>query len=178
MAHTVTAPCPSGLGNHRGVYVWKKDGWPIYRCSTCQHMWLFPLPTDQELRVFYDQGYFQGNATKRGYVNYDQDKESMKKDFISYLAGIERLVSLGWLVDVGAATGFFCRLALERGWRVTGIELSAYAARVGQERGLDMREGTFEQHSSMLHGVNAITAWDVVEHLPDPFAFRKILPIW
>lgn len=183
MENTLTIPpreavCPSSLPQHVGVFLWKKDGWPIYRCTSCQHMWVSPLPTPEVLQAFYDRGYFEGDASKRGYADYDRDKESVKDDFVSYLRQIEvqqtERGSQKRLLDIGAATGFFCRLAMERGWQAVGVELSAYAAGLGQERGLDIREGTFEQHASSHQGVNAITAWDVVEHLPDPFAFFSL----
>ncbi len=166
-----TIACPSGRGGHQASYQWTKDGWHLYRCTTCRHLWVSPLPTEQELIAFYDRGYFQGDPSKRGYADYDADKQSVKKDFIRSLEEIEQRIPNGRLLDIGAATGFFCQVAKERGWEVQGVELSDYAAGLGRARGLDIRTGTFEQHARALSGASVVTAWDVVEHLRDPFIF-------
>lgn len=169
-----TLPCPSGLEGHLGRHVFSKDRWSFFRCHQCRHLWTDPIPTEQELVEFYDRGYFFGDPDKRGYTDYDEDKKSVAGDFQKAL---DRLAVLkperGWLLDIGAATGFFIRLAQDCGWRVSGVELSKDAAEIAQSRGLDVAEGTLEQHLERFRGVDVITMWDVVEHIRDPFTFFK-----
>ena len=73
------------------------------------------------------------------------------------------------VVDVGCAIGLFLRVAEEHGWTSIGVEHSAWAADYGRQTwGLailpDMRAAT----AARPMGFDAITMWDVIEHLPDP----------
>lgn len=169
-----TLPCPSGWEGHVGRRVFTKGRWSFFRCGQCRHLWTDPIPTEQELAAFYDRGYFFGNPDKRGYTDYDEDKKSVAGDFQKSL---DRLAVLrpkrGWLVDIGAATGFFIQLAQNAGWRASGVELSPDAARIAQERRLDVVCGTLEEHLEKFQQVDAVTMWDVVEHIREPFAFFK-----
>src|SRR3989344_400456 len=168
--------CPSGKSGHTGRFAFTKDRWSLYRCGTCKHLWIHPIPTEAELIAFYDKGYFQGDTSKHGYVNYDRDKQSVATDCTYFLERIEaRKPSKGWLLDVGAATGFFMRMTEERGWKASGVELSEHAATVMRARGLDVAQGTLEANAERFRGVDAITLWDVVEHLRDPFEFFRVI---
>ncbi|HWR00108.1 MAG TPA: class I SAM-dependent methyltransferase [Candidatus Methylomirabilis sp.] len=171
---TRTLSCPSGEPGHVGRRVFSKGTWSFFRCGQCRHLWTDPIPTEQELAAYYDRGYFFGDPDKRGYTDYDEDKKSVAGDFQKSL---DRLASLkpqrGWLLDIGAATGFFIQLARTMGWRVSGVELSNDAALIAQQRGLDVVQGTLEEHLERFRQVDVVTMWDVVEHIREPFAFFK-----
>lgn len=173
---TTARPCPSGRPDHTGVRVWRVREWDMYRCRACKHLWIDPIPTLDALSAFYNEGYFHGDASKRGYIDYDKDKQSMKNEFDYFLDRIERhTATRGRLLDIGTATGVFIRMAGERGWRASGVELSEHAATVARGRGLDVVTGTLEAHRERFRGVDVVTMWDVVEHVQDPFAFFRLL---
>jgi SAM-dependent methyltransferase len=77
------------------------------------------------------------------------------------------------LLDVGCGDGEFLSRARERGWAVSGAEIDRRAVRRAVEaRGLtgvrlvDVRDGL----AGCGEGFDAVTAFDLVEHLPDPVA--------
>lgn len=84
----------------------------------------------------------------------------------------------GRLLDVGCASGKFLRQMREVGWRVTGIELDEAAAarartvtpdiHVGDPALLTLADGAFD----------VITAFHVVEHLPDPLGALRNMMRW
>jgi ubiquinone/menaquinone biosynthesis C-methylase UbiE len=74
------------------------------------------------------------------------------------------------LLDVGAYIGVFVEVAQETGWQATGVEPSAWAAGVGQRRGLRIIEGTLNAPELRGKQFDVITLWDVIEHLDDPAA--------
>jgi SAM-dependent methyltransferase len=78
----------------------------------------------------------------------------------------------GRLLDVGCATGLFLDAARRYGpWQVQGIEPSPSAAAYGRrELGLDIVQGTFADADLDDADFDAITMWDVLEHLHDPTA--------
>jgi 2-polyprenyl-3-methyl-5-hydroxy-6-metoxy-1,4-benzoquinol methylase len=72
------------------------------------------------------------------------------------------------LLDVGAHVGVFVEVAQERGWDAWGVEPSRWAVEVGRERGLNMIHGTLRDAELDSASFDAVTLWDVVEHLLDP----------
>lgn len=74
------------------------------------------------------------------------------------------------LLDVGCATGVFLGAA-DDGWRGVGVELSAEAAELARSQfGLTVHQGTLEQAPLAAAQFDAITMWDVLEHLHEPMA--------
>lgn len=162
-----------------------KNGYHMRKCAACGLVSVFPLPKDDESAAVYAKDYFSGASKGFGYVDYDADKEAMRPVFVRYLAHIERLLpsakagaagsragsgkSVGRLMDIGAATGFFVALANGRGWEASGIEISEYAAGLARSRGLDVKTGTLDGFAAFPAGsFDLVTMWDVIEHMPDP----------
>jgi 2-polyprenyl-3-methyl-5-hydroxy-6-metoxy-1,4-benzoquinol methylase len=124
----------------------------------------------------YDAEYFEGGDQGFGYVDYDRDKLAMVSTFDRYLDRIDAAqTSRGRLLDVGAATGFFLDLARKRGWQVTGVEPSAHAAAMGRAKGIDVTTGILDDCDFPENSFDAITLWDVIEHVPEPMStLRKV----
>ncbi len=122
----------------------------------------------------YGADYFAGAARGFGYVDYEADKVAMRPFFEAVLVGIERyLPRRGMLLDVGAATGFFLKLARERGWRISGVEISPHAASIAGRAGLPVAAGALETHPLPAASFDAVTLLDVVEHVSDPGAMIR-----
>ncbi|MHB0865502.1 MAG: class I SAM-dependent methyltransferase, partial [Minisyncoccota bacterium] len=130
-------------------------------------MFIYPIAYDA--LSLYDADYFAGATKGSGYVEYDTDKEPMRPAFIEYLKEVDKFAPRkGELLDVGAATGFFMKIADEFGWRTKGVEISDYATTLAQKRGLDVRCGTLVNSGFAERNFDAITMWDVLEHFADP----------
>jgi len=148
-----------------------RNGHPIYKCGACGTYFVWPMPASGDNLKIYSEDYFSGAAGGFGYADYDRDKQVMVPTFEKYLDIIERfLPSKGTLVDIGAATGFFLKLAVNRGWTGVGIEPSAHASVLARAKNLDVRTGVFDGDSLDAGSVDAVTLWDVIEHVPDPLS--------
>lgn len=91
------------------------------------------------------------------------------------IANAHRLLSLvpagGRLLEIGCACGFLLVAARERGFRVRGVEMSAWASRYARETyGLDVHGGTLETAAVPAASVDVVVMADVIEHLHDPAA--------
>ena len=153
------APCPLRF---------RVGGHAIHRCGACDLEFVWPTPSPEALRAVYERGYFTGAGA--GYDDYFGRERSIaarKADArLDALASVTQR-RLGRLVDVGCAAGYFVEAALARGWDAHGVEPSpearqgmspSVAARVAPS--LEALDGAFD----------AVTFWDVLEHLPDPLA--------
>lgn len=168
----ISKACPScGITSH--VFFCKKKGHDIYRCRKCKMLSMYPVP--QSTAHIYEDDYFSGGQKGFGYVNYDEDKEPMRKVFEEYVHRIKnKRGEKGILLDVGAATGFFMSIAEGMGWKTKGVEISKYAAMLAQDKGLDVIHGSIENMKVSPQFFDVVTMWDVVEHMPDPIVNLKI----
>jgi SAM-dependent methyltransferase len=72
------------------------------------------------------------------------------------------------ILDIGCATGVFLAAGSD-GWSKVGVELSPSAAQLAREHfGLTVYQGTVEEAPLTTHSFDAITMWDVLEHVYDP----------
>lgn len=144
----------------------EKNNFKLYRCKNCGLIVVQPLPDPS---FIYNAQYFSGAEHGFGYVDYDRDKAAANDFLNTCLDNIESfLPAKGKLFDVGTATGYFLELAQNRGWDVSGLEIADYAAEMARNKKLDVKTGTLETVSMEKGQFDAITIWDVIEHMTDP----------
>lgn len=81
------------------------------------------------------------------------------------------------LLEIGPGAGFFMDEARRAGWSVSGIEPGVVWEQFAREKlGLDtIRRGGNELMHEFPDGhFDVVSAWDVVEHMEDPFAFFRL----
>lgn len=79
----------------------------------------------------------------------------------------------GTVYDVGAAGGFFLKVAREAGWTVYGNEISQVAiAYAKEEYGIELDYGLLEEVA--LPPVDAVVLWNTLEHTIDPLQTMRI----
>lgn len=160
--------CPLCASRTAAAFI--KQGFPIRRCTACAFLFVHPQPADGTAEL-YNGGYFCGAGDGFGYMNYEDDKIAMRPFFERVLDVVESARPLrGAFLDVGAATGFFLKLAVGRGWAAKGVEVSDYACRVAEAAGLTVHCGTLESASFPEASFDVITLLDVIEHVPSPKA--------
>lgn len=134
----------------------------IVRCPACGHMQLERFPTGEDLADAYR------DAESGDYI---AEEAGQRETARRLLARIERHVQPGELLDVGCWTGFLLAEARSRGWGVTGIEPSEFAAAYAREHhGLDVQIADLATAELPDRHFQAIVMGDVIEHLLDPAA--------
>lgn len=89
--------------------------------------------------------------------------------FSQCLKAVEKYVKEGSVLDVGAAAGFFLKVAKDKGWKTYGIEPSQYLSGFGNKNyQVGITCGTVETVPSLPEKVDVVTLWDVLEHTFDP----------
>src|SRR5579863_1836939 len=163
----VGVKCAS-CGKRASIAVARHGKWSYLACTACRSMELSPVPTEAELRRYYNSEYaVPCNA------EYYRHYESVSRELLSVIEAHSKI--RGTLLEVGCSHGAFLLPAQAAGWEVTGIEISAEAARNARTRGLNVIAGTLEQSQSSLGAFDCIVAWYVIEHLVDVDSFLDIV---
>jgi 2-polyprenyl-3-methyl-5-hydroxy-6-metoxy-1,4-benzoquinol methylase len=135
----------------------------LVRCRACDLVYVSARVDARAIVAAYGAGddvVFAGQSRAR------------EMTFEASLTRIEKMTGAkGRLFDIGTATGSFLAVARQRGWSVDGCEPNAWLAAQGaQQYGVAIRTGTIDTLDLPLGHYDAVTMWDVVEHLPAPSA--------
>lgn len=160
-----TEICAS-CGGRAGRPVAHHGRWTYLECAGCRSLELSPVPTQEELREYYNSAYsVQTDGYFRAY-------ERMSRVL---LRSIEQEIPRGTLLEVGCSHGAFLLEARQSGWDVIGVEISEHAAGNARKRGLAVHTGTVEQNDSSLGVFDCIVSWYVIEHIVDVNAFLDVV---
>lgn len=145
----------------------------LVECNACGLIYQNPRPTPEEMAIHYPPEYELYSESPRG------NGAALTGRAIAYgVAKRARFVTRhkrgGRLLDVGCATGIFLHSFQGSNWETYGVETSEYAARIARDRyHLRVQVGTLEQAHFADEFFDAVTLWDVLEHLHDPRAGVK-----
>lgn len=156
------------LNCDKDVKIWgKKNSYDLFSCTHCGLIFVYPLPDPSSV---YSKDYFSGATSGFGYVDYDADKEPMVPTFNKYLDLFRKYgKESGSIFDIGAATGFFLKIAKKRGYKVSGVEMSDHAAGEARKAGIDVSSGDLMSMSISSDSFDIVTMLDVLEHMTTPF---------
>ncbi len=143
----------------------------LVRCTQCALVYQNPRPTFNEMGAHYPPEY----------DSYTPNLAEQKIPWLlrrAYNYGIGKRMRMitdvkpgGRLLDVGCATGTFLNgMRAHPQWTLFGVEVNEHAARIAQDSGLNVFTGTLEAARFPDNHFDAITLWDVFEHLHDPRA--------
>jgi 2-polyprenyl-3-methyl-5-hydroxy-6-metoxy-1,4-benzoquinol methylase len=152
--------------------VFRKRGFTFARCAGCGLMSLQPLPDPAMLERHHDASYRDGR-----YAVFAAAEDVRGAIASDRLARLRPLLPAGRWLDVGCSTGAFPAAGRAAGLDVEGLEVSAPAVEQARLRGVPVhhvRAEAFEPAGRY----DAITAFDVIEHMPDPVAFVRRAASW
>lgn len=155
-------------GEHDARLVFTKKGYDLVRCDGCGLAYVANAPTAEELAKIYsfDSGYHDDLASDDSWGARKFAK--LARRHASMLA---RHLATGRVLDVGCSAGFFLAAAKARGFEPTGVELSPDTARLAEKRsGCAVVRGLLEEAPLAAGSFDAVTLWDVLEHVLDPVA--------
>lgn len=153
------------------------------RCSRCGHQFVGNPPSASNLDDAYGEGYYRSTAAletaPKGYVDYLANCEHRVVGFRSRLATVQKYCAPGRILDIGCAVGLFLVAAREGGWEATGYERSAWASQYGRVNfGVDIVTGNSTVDSFPGESFDAISMWDVLEHIEDPMSSIENVAKW
>ncbi|MBI4092525.1 MAG: class I SAM-dependent methyltransferase [Candidatus Kerfeldbacteria bacterium] len=141
-----------------------RDHGPIFRCSSCRVGFIWPQPTSRQLEALYTTGQ------DKAYLTDDRSRRETSDRIIRRFLGEG---SGRTVLDVGCHTGLFLDVARQYGWRSLGVEPNAWARAYAKKHFGIAVAPTIEQLPAQ--SFDAITLFDVIEHVPKPTNFLRRL---
>lgn len=165
----------------------ENPGFGFARSGDGRWAWLVACDGDGWARVTeppaYEEEYFEGEREMGGYGGYSQERGWRLEKAARQVREMREATGLaaGRALDVGSGYGYF-RVALgEAGYEHDGLEVSEHGRAVARkEFGQQTFDGFLEEHLDEWEGrYDAVTAFDLIEHVPDPREFlagvRRVL---
>ena len=154
----------------------------VYECRNCGLRYIDPCLSPESMQTAYesDETLMNFHSFHEGYYSYGNLATESKtlKDFRTTLAKLEQLIpemSDGRRIfDVGFGNGFFLAVAKQRGWHVHGSDTSPKNLELAREKfALELTCTDFEGYDSCGMTYDAVSFWDLIEHLPNPHKVLK-----
>lgn len=153
------------LCRHSKIKVFlEQSPYRLVQCSQCGLIFMNPRPRDV--------GEHNLDTKERLEVLIQEHKRVRDLWCQENLSWVQRYVKRGRLLDIGSSAGFFLAIARKAGWDVAGIEPSGVMVEYGRKfLGLPIICGKLNNQTVDLFNAesfDAVTMWEVMEHLPDP----------
>lgn len=139
-------------------HLFDKAGEPFVRCTACTLTLINPRPPFARIRKHYDAAYSAA---------YTRKAEA------KIIRARKRVARIGresgrWL-DVGCSAGFVVKAATEAGFETWGVDIEADGIAYGRDTlGLSRLScGVLEDQRYPAAHFDVISAYDVIEHVPD-----------
>lgn len=124
-----------------------------------------PQPKFEELGKYYEsQDYISHTDKKKGMLSglYQIVKKWSLRKKCNLI--FEQNSGTGSLLDVGAGTGDFLKMAKEKEWKVSGMEPNLQAAALASKKGIVLKNSLEEFNGRKF---DVVTLWHVLEHIPN-----------
>jgi len=142
-------------------------------CDKCGLIYVNPQPvfTRDDMEKLYSERYFS-KEYMRFYDAGQTDAVQSNEAFAWRLDLIKQYKTKGNLLDIGCASGGFLAEAQKRGWEVSGVEISQYAARLATQKcKCKIAVGTLEDAHLNDASFDVVSAGDILEHVSSPSNF-------
>lgn len=147
-----------------------KEGFDLYLCSSCRHIFVWPLPSPEDLVAAYSQPSDPRRAGPAGSVSHGYRFSPSHRLAIATIRGY---ASGGRILDVGCGEGQFSVLAARHGYEPVGVELNPRAAARARANGIDVRACTLEEAGFAADTFDVVHLGDVIEHVRDLESFMR-----
>lgn len=155
-----------------------KETFTITECGGCGLLFTNPRPTEAEISRYYEfKEYVSHQDDAPGLVNkaYRIARSWTLSGKMKLLERVRQETgSSNTLLDYGCGTGHFLAAAKERGWSVSGLEVSD-TARMQAEKRLSQPIWTNVRQLPLDHRYGVITLWHVLEHVHELQATLSVL---
>ena len=176
--------------------------WNYWDCLNCNALFQSPRPTKQFISEAYESYYTHGyrqsklqlfktkikNEIYSNLFNIQLDPRfnlnkkfsfitNIFRKFIYIPFGLKQIVHLpkGKILDIGCGDGSFLKIAQSLGWHAVGIEVDSKAVNSAIEKGINAKQGTYEDLKKTNEKYDCIVCSHVIEHVHEPIELLNIM---
>jgi 2-polyprenyl-3-methyl-5-hydroxy-6-metoxy-1,4-benzoquinol methylase len=146
-----------------------KDHMQLVRCGTCDLVYVTPTFDEAHYMEVYASQEYQDIVRDLGINSHEYRVERFGRERVALMARHLEAARPRYL-DVGCSTGFVVEAARDAGWDAIGTDLNPSAIEFGRSRGLELRTVALEDAGFAPRTFDAVSLFDVLEHLLDPLA--------
>jgi 2-polyprenyl-3-methyl-5-hydroxy-6-metoxy-1,4-benzoquinol methylase len=151
----------------------------VARCQSCHLVYLYPLMTEQEEKILYEEEY-RNIADVEGHYLPQKAREFYEIELNANKERLRRVVKFlgpqAKILEIGCAAGSFLNQAKDTGAECTGVELhKAFAAFVRTELGIKTYDIPLEECGFAPESFDAIFLFHVLEHIRQPGEYLLLL---
>lgn len=154
----------------------EKEKFKVFRCEKCGHIQLFPKPSEEDNKEFYDKNLQDIRRQKE--ISYEKLLANNKFDTDRHVNLIKELTNNdinSSILDIGAGYGFFVDALTRAGYKnVTGIEISIERRQISmQHTNVAIIDFDINNPNIDIGTFDVVTLFHVLEHIDDPIKFLK-----
>lgn len=149
----------------------------VIKCLKCDHVQLYPIPTPEEDKEFYDKEmqsvgikyFFSLNELRRLSIS-DVNRRS-----VLIQKTIQKTIQKNKkILEIGSGDGFFLEKMQNYGYKMTGIEVSKQRRTKSRKTtNVNVLDIDLVQNVPNIGSFDGIVLFHVLEHIRDPINFLK-----
>lgn len=152
-------------------YTVTQESFALTRCQKCDLVITNPRPGKEQLLKYYESADYISHTSKSTNLLNFVYKQVRKYTIHQKYKLISTYHKTGSILDYGCGTGELLQYLHKKGYTTTGYEPATVASKQAESKGLQL-VGNLEKDKGTY---NIITAFHVIEHVPDPKQTVKLL---
>lgn len=144
-------------------FLFMKSGGRYVRCLSCNLIFLNPCFKDKYLEKYYQNMHtMQADTVKK-------ESKFYNRIYNFGLATINKSINTKEkkILDIGCSSGYFLDIAKKQKWKTYGVELNKKEITKAIKNHFVVNENFFNLKKHFKFKFDAITMWDVIEHIKD-----------
>jgi len=157
-----------------------------HRCTDCNLIYQHPIPSQEEISVFYPASYSVYSEPERTLfsrrelqtlketLGYQHLQVSQKRSFLERLLPAKPVLDVvpcieaGSVLDIGCGNGEYLLRLKSIGWKCQGVEFNDKALSICRSNGLNVFHGDLISAKFDSESFDFVSAHHLIEHAPDP----------
>jgi len=145
----------------------------IIRCLKCNHMQLYPIPTLNDEKKFYDENLQDKNINDVGSIK--RARRKMMPDNTRRAELVSKIITKrSRILEIGSGHGFFLDIMKKNGYDISGFEISKekrkYSKKVTKVPVLDIN---INEKIPTVKPFDIVVLFHTLEHIIDPVILLK-----